>query len=110
MGKAKSPEQRAVLADLAKSIQKRRGHRAKGVFARFLGVDPSTLAGWEEGRQAPGFDTAILIAKKLDLTLNELAFGRDEEAEKSKELALLLNQALEVIDRISKRRGQEEDR
>ena len=45
-------------------------------FAEYVGISRSTLYNYESGRCMPQLYTAILIAQKLNVPLDDLARGR----------------------------------
>jgi transcriptional regulator with XRE-family HTH domain len=46
---------------------------SQAALARLAGVPLATLREWEHGRRTPLLDRAVLVARALGVTLNELA-------------------------------------
>ena len=68
----KNPYETASFGERAKYIRERRGLSIKDV-ARKIYVDPSTLCKWETGDIRITIENAILLAKTLNFSIDELA-------------------------------------
>jgi DNA-binding XRE family transcriptional regulator len=55
-------------------IRTERGMRFAYEMAEFLGVDKTSYGRYEKGEKLPTLDRALEIAKKLDLTVEDIWF------------------------------------
>lgn len=68
----KNPYETASFGERAKYIREKRGLSIRDV-ARKIYVDPSTLCKWETGDNRITIENAILLAKTLNFSIDELA-------------------------------------
>lgn len=61
-----------------RSLREKAGYKVQGKFAAALGVPQSRLSDWERSRsEIPELKTLLLIAKKLNVSLDDLIRGTD---------------------------------
>jgi DNA-binding XRE family transcriptional regulator len=71
--------QREVWGGLLREIRRSVAKRSQAALAILVGVSNKTIRDWEAGRTEPLLSEAMRLAKVLEITLDELCEGQEDE-------------------------------